>query len=217
MDWNIALGGRVGLIRYGTEDRLLPQGFQFDSRSGCFSAAAIERSAGLGGGRMTRAGGAFDEPPRAVGDQVRLLSPQFAPRRPIHADEPGRVARQFFPQLPRVGTGLSADSRRAAVRRSRLRRVHLGRHPALGVSVRRRVHPCSPHGAQGAPFLAVNAHLREEVNFGGGLTVQTGWAWRVQAAICSVSDWSTSTASPSSTSSPTTTNSRSAPACGHDF
>ena len=29
-----------------------------------------------------------------------------------------------------------------------------------------------------APFLAVNSHLREEVDFGGHLVVQTGWQWR---------------------------------------
>jgi hypothetical protein len=30
----------------------------------------------------------------------------------------------------------------------------------------------------GFPFLAANALLREEVNFGGTFTLQTGWAWR---------------------------------------
>ena len=41
--------------------------------------------------------------------------------------------------------------------------------------------PAVPTGIEGAPFLAINAHLRQEVNFGGGLTVQTGWAWRGQS------------------------------------
>ena len=38
--------------------------------------------------------------------------------------------------------------------------------------------PVRPTGPQGAPFLAVNAHLRQEEQFGGGLTVQAGWQWR---------------------------------------
>jgi hypothetical protein len=33
-------------------------------------------------------------------------------------------------------------------------------------------------GIHGAPFFAINGHLREEVDFGGALAVQTGWAWR---------------------------------------
>lgn len=38
--------------------------------------------------------------------------------------------------------------------------------------------PTRPTGIRGEPFFAVNAHLREEVNYGGGLTAQAGWAWR---------------------------------------
>ena len=35
-----------------------------------------------------------------------------------------------------------------------------------------------PTGTRGTPFLAVNGHLREEVNFGGNLAAQAGWLWR---------------------------------------
>ncbi|HCK40456.1 MAG TPA: hypothetical protein DHW22_02370 [Planctomycetaceae bacterium] len=35
-----------------------------------------------------------------------------------------------------------------------------------------------PTGKKGIPFLAVNGHLREEVNFGGNLVAQAGWLWR---------------------------------------
>lgn len=37
-----------------------------------------------------------------------------------------------------------------------------------------------PTGVCGTPFLAVNGHLREEVNFGGNLALQAGWLWRSQ-------------------------------------
>jgi len=40
--------------------------------------------------------------------------------------------------------------------------------------------PGGPVGAYGAPFLALNTRLREEVDFGGNFTVQTGWQWRSQ-------------------------------------
>lgn len=33
-------------------------------------------------------------------------------------------------------------------------------------------------GLHGAPFFAINGHLREEVDYGGNVTVQTGWQWR---------------------------------------
>ena len=38
--------------------------------------------------------------------------------------------------------------------------------------------PPTPTGFHGAPFFAINAHLREEVDFAAALTVETGWSWR---------------------------------------
>ncbi|NIL96076.1 MAG: DUF1207 domain-containing protein [Planctomycetales bacterium] len=37
-----------------------------------------------------------------------------------------------------------------------------------------------PTGNCGAPFLACNAHLREEVDFGGNFVARAGWQWRRQ-------------------------------------
>jgi hypothetical protein len=38
--------------------------------------------------------------------------------------------------------------------------------------------PACDTGLRGAPFAAANCHLREEVDFGGNLVLQAGWAWR---------------------------------------
>jgi len=38
--------------------------------------------------------------------------------------------------------------------------------------------PPVPTGVRGAPFIAFNGDLREEVDFGGGFAAQAGWAWR---------------------------------------
>jgi hypothetical protein len=35
-----------------------------------------------------------------------------------------------------------------------------------------------PTGFHGSPFLAINGRMREEHNYGGDLTTQTGWMWR---------------------------------------
>jgi hypothetical protein len=35
-----------------------------------------------------------------------------------------------------------------------------------------------PTGIYGTPFIAVNGHLREEADFGGNLVAQAGWLWR---------------------------------------
>jgi hypothetical protein len=38
--------------------------------------------------------------------------------------------------------------------------------------------PLLPLFGRGSPFVAVNGHLREEVNFGGNFVAQIGWQWR---------------------------------------
>jgi hypothetical protein len=38
--------------------------------------------------------------------------------------------------------------------------------------------PARPTGLRGAPFFAAHGHLQQELDFGGSLTVQAGWAWR---------------------------------------
>lgn len=38
--------------------------------------------------------------------------------------------------------------------------------------------PTRPTGILGEPFFAINGQLREEVDFGGTVTMHTGWAWR---------------------------------------
>jgi hypothetical protein len=38
--------------------------------------------------------------------------------------------------------------------------------------------PARPTGCRGAPFVAMNGHIRQELDFGGNLVVQAGWAWR---------------------------------------
>jgi hypothetical protein len=42
--------------------------------------------------------------------------------------------------------------------------------------------PAGKTGPWGAPFLAMNGHLRQEVDFGGNLAAQIGWAWRADGA-----------------------------------
>jgi len=38
--------------------------------------------------------------------------------------------------------------------------------------------PATTTGIWGAPFFAINGHLRQELDFGGNVNIQGGWAWR---------------------------------------
>jgi hypothetical protein len=46
--------------------------------------------------------------------------------------------------------------------------------------------PAVPTGFRGAPFIAVNGDLREEVDFGGAVSAQAGWAWRTDLPATSL-------------------------------
>jgi hypothetical protein len=41
--------------------------------------------------------------------------------------------------------------------------------------------PATPGSIQGAPYVAINTHLRQEVQWGGDFVAQTGWQWRGDA------------------------------------
>ena len=112
-----------------------------------------------------------------MGDEVLPLPPQFALGRPVPAGESRRRAGGFLPRRPGAGAGVSADPRRADLWRSRLGIYDWGdTEPGSFNSASSSV-PCGPPAWRGA-FFAINAHLRQEVQFGGGLTVQAGWQWR---------------------------------------
>jgi hypothetical protein len=42
--------------------------------------------------------------------------------------------------------------------------------------------PALDDGLRGAPFAAFNVHLREEVDYGGGVNVMAGWRWKGPAS-----------------------------------
>jgi len=45
--------------------------------------------------------------------------------------------------------------------------------------------PAEPTGACGAPFFAINGHLRQENDYGAAMTMQTAGSGAAAAAICS--------------------------------
>ena len=65
---------------------------------------------------------------------------------------------------------------------ARLRRgwlgILFGRRRSLGVSTGCRFRASWPdRSARFGPFFAINGNFRQELDFSGGLSVQTGWSW----------------------------------------
>lgn len=177
--WDIALGGHVGMLRYGTQGAILPEGWQVDIEGAAF--------------------------PRLTLNDVRdLESVDFRFGIPITFRQ-GMVETKFGyyhlsshrgdERMVRLGSlariNYSRDVMIAAVALRPLESLRLyaeagwaffvngGSKPwefQFGVDYS----PVQPTGFLGVPFFAVNTRIREEVDYGGNMTVQTGLQWRGQ-------------------------------------
>jgi hypothetical protein len=174
--WDIALGGRVGLLRYGTDDPLWPEGWQLD----------IE-GAGL---------------PRLDLEHERdLVSADFRAGIPLtYGRGPFRTKFGYYHLSSHLGDEYMVRTGATRINYSR-DALLWGNSYYLTQDLRLYADtawafyadggsepwefqfgfdfsPLRPSGMRGDPFIAINTHLREEVDFGGNLVVQTGWQWR---------------------------------------
>ena len=175
---DVALGGRVGILRYGAEGTPRPTGWQIDFEGAAFPRVDLEHERDLvaadfrygvpltlGLGRY-QAKLAYYHLSSHLGDEYMLR----------------------FPQVPRINFSRNVlvwgnsfyvtDDVRLYAEAGWAMYTDGGTEPwefQFGIDYSP---ACPSHGLRGAPFAAVNAHLREEVDFGGNLVVQVGWQWR---------------------------------------
>jgi len=173
-----ALGGRIGLLRCGTGDALWPEGWQLDFEGAAFPRIDVEHELdvlatdfrygvpitwGMGGFRTKLA---FYHISSHLGDEFMLRYPDY-------------------PRINYVRDGLAwgvsyylAGDVRLYAEAGWAYHKDGGAKPwelQFGVDYSPAEPVLSPRGA---PFVAINAHLREELDFGGNVVVQTGWQWR---------------------------------------
>jgi hypothetical protein len=174
--WDITLGGRVGLWRYGTTNAYFPEGWQIDLEGAAMPRLDFEHDmnvvstdfrAGLPitygvGPWRTKLG--YYHLSSHLGDEHLLTFPN-TPRYNYSRD--CLILGQAYYITPDVRVyGEVAWAFYSDVAKEWEFQFGLEYAPAL------------PTGTRGAPFAAINAHLREEVNYGGNLVLQAGWAWR---------------------------------------
>jgi hypothetical protein len=173
--WDGTIGGRVGLLRFGTNNDFWPQGWQLDTE-----AAAFPR---------------LDERRDVVSTDFRIGAPLTTRQGPWEAKIGyvhfcSHLVDEFLLKNP-------GYSRINYVRDSVVTGLALYLNPSLRLyseagysfAVDDGAEPwefqfgadfssTEPTGGWGAPFVAINGHLRQENDFGGNLTLQTGWQWR---------------------------------------
>ena len=175
--WDVALGGRVGLFRYGTEDAFHPEGWQLDMEGAAFPRLDCDESLDLMscdyrfGIPLTYGTGPYQVKFAAyhlsshLGDEWMLKHPDVER---INYSRNALVWGNSYYCTPNlraygeVGWAFYADG---------------GARPwefQVGLDYS----PAEPTGRRPVPFFALNGYLREDVNFGGSFAAQTGYQWR---------------------------------------
>jgi hypothetical protein len=173
--WEPTLGGRAGIVRYGTDNEFWPQGWQLDIEGAAYARLDDGRNMvatdfGFGTPLTMRQGPwefkfGYNHLSSHLGDLFMLANPKYPRINYVRESLVFGLAYYVGPALrifEENGWAFHTDG---------------GAEPW---ELRFGVDFCTPEptGVWGAPFCAICAHLRQENDFGGNLDVQTGWLWR---------------------------------------
>jgi hypothetical protein len=173
--WDATLGGHVGLVRLGTDNDFWPQGWQVDVEGAAFPRLDNNRNVVSNDYRfgipLTTRRGAW-EAKFGYYHFCAHLADEFM------LSNPGSRRLNYTKDSIVLGiaTYLSPSLRLYS-------EVNYGFYVEDGAKpwefqVGADFSPAEPTGVWGAPFFAVNGHLRQENDFGGNVCLQTGWQWR---------------------------------------
>ena len=174
--WDLTAGARVGLIRLGTFDHGNPEGWQLDVEGAAFPRLDPENNLDLEatdfrvGVPLTYGTGRH---------QYKLafyhLSSHLGDEYIIRNGAGGRI--NFSRDVIVLGRSLMlSDSLRLYAEAGFAVYADVCKTWEFQFGID--YSPARRFGFRGAPYAAVNAHIREEVDFGGNLVVQAGWQWR---------------------------------------
>jgi hypothetical protein len=176
--WDIALGGRLGILRYGTEAAERAEGWELDIEGAAFLRLDRERERDLvatdfrAGLPLTYGYGcwqtklAYYHLSAHLGDQFMLRFPDVP--RTDYSRDALVWGNSYFPiDALRLYAEVSWAFRMWGVAKPWEFQVGADYSPLA-----------TARDFRGSPFAAVNAHFREEVDYAGDLVVQVGWQWR---------------------------------------
>jgi len=177
--WESTIGARAGIVRYGTSDALMPQGWQWDFEGAVFPKLNTTGDRDL------------------VGDDFRLGIPVTMRQGPFemkfgychlssHIGDEYLLKHWTFPRINYVRESLILGfamylnpSLRLYSEAGWAFYTDGGAEPwefQFGLDYS----SPEPTGLAGSPFFALNTHLRQENNYSGSFTMMTGWQWRGQ-------------------------------------
>jgi hypothetical protein len=179
--WDVALGARAGIWRYGNDDPDWPEGWQVDLEGGVFprldpngpSTPLYSDDFRFGipvtyGGDRWEFKVAYYHISAHLGDEYILTVNPAANRINFVRDGIALGAGYFFTPAFRLYAELGYAA------------VDGGAKP-LELQFGFDWAQAHDTGLRGGPFLAINGNLRQEVDYGGDVVIQFGWMWRKYA------------------------------------
>ena len=177
--WDATLGGRIGLLRYGTTNNLQPEGWQLDIEGAAF-------------------------PRLDPNNDMDLTSVDFRFGVPLtYGQGPWQVKMAYYHLSSHLGDEYVFRNNITTRYNYSRDAIVLGGSYYIGSDVRVygevdwafhsdvsepwafqfgvEYSSRYPTGWRGSPFLAINVHLRQEIDFSGNMVLQTGWQWRGQS------------------------------------
>jgi hypothetical protein len=172
-------GGRAALWRYGTNDPLMPQGFEFDVEGAAMLRLTLNEVRdfetadyrvgfpliyGVDNWQFK-----FEvyHLSSHLGDEYIIAHPGSIADRINYVRDEAEVGASYFP-VPvmrlygEVGWAFNSDG---------------GAKP-WEIEFGTELSQPGPTGPNGEPFFAFNTHLLQDTNFGGNINTQLGWLWR---------------------------------------
>lgn len=174
--WDITLGGAVGLLRYGTSGKTRPEGFQVGLEGAGIPRLDLEEDSDL-----VSADFRFGIPVTYGTSKYQIKLAYY------HlSSHLGDEYLLKHPGYPRLNYSRNVLVNGYSFYLSDRLRVYAEAGWAFSSDVAEpwefqfgaEYSPAHATGLRGAPFAAIDGHLRQEVDYGGNLVVQAGWAWR---------------------------------------
>ena len=175
--WDVALGGHVGILRYGDDDPALPFGWQIDIEGAAFPRLDLQSERQMMatdfrfGVPLSLRQGCF-ETKLAYYHLSSHLGDDFI------AENPGHPAINYVRDVVVWAVGLRLIENVRAYAEAGYAFYRKGGSKPWEFQFGVDWSQVRPESRFGSPFFAVNGRIREEVDFGGNLTAQTGWQWR---------------------------------------
>ncbi len=175
--WEPQLGGRFGVLRYGTDDAVNPQGWQLDVEGGAqvridpqqhSDVEAADFRFGLlstwrFGPNAFKAG--YYHISSHIGDEFLIRNPGFLRLNYVRDSAIIGWTQDVTPDMQIYGEiGYAAG--------------HEGGAKPLEFQYGFQYTPLRAYGFHGAPYFAVNGHTREDNNWISSINTVAGWQWR---------------------------------------